>query len=53
MNKLLKIIKEKLRKKSFWLRESNALLIEKEKDKKGWKSESALMNHIVSKWFKN
>lgn len=45
------IKKEKLRKKSFWLSEGKAQIIEKEAEK-NWKSESALMNHIISNWFK-
>lgn len=45
------IKKEKLRKKSFWLPEDKAQILEKEAEK-NWKSESALMTHIISNWFK-
>lgn len=48
----VKIIKEKLRKKSFWLPESVALKVEKEAKEIKWKSESVLITHIINNWFK-
>lgn len=52
MNKIKQVvskIKEKLRKKSFWLPESLAQKIEKEG--KSWDSESVFMTHMVKTWF--
>lgn len=52
MKTLIQKVREKLRKKSFWLPENIAKKVEQEaKDKTKWKSESTLITHIVKNWF--
>lgn len=51
MTKTIKKLGNYLRKKSWWVLNSHALLIESEADKNWNKNESALMRHIISNWF--